>query len=175
LITDMEIEIPSPVIYPTCGDLFPFTSQKLPEPSTLSPPSSHSISEPSVSPFPIPASKLTIDCTWASCNKIFNSKSAYDHHWRNHAKPFQCPLRSTRTPTKRQLGRHINDKHTTTERYFCSVSGCKRSKDGKPFPRELNCKRHMKLMHGFSDVECEKDEMTRKIRRDRKTGKRSGS
>jgi hypothetical protein len=77
-ITDMETEIPSPVMYPTCGDLFPFTSQKLPEASTLSPPSYHSIFEPSVSPSPIPASKPTIDCTWSSCNKTFNSKTAYE-------------------------------------------------------------------------------------------------
>lgn len=50
--------------------------------------------------------------------------------------------------------------------------------DGKPFPREDNCRKHMRNAHHMSEEQariCEMDEETKRIRRERKAGRRSGS
>lgn len=118
-----------------------------------------------------------IQCTWPSCNKSFPSVTPYNHHFKNHSKPFQCPYTSctARHATKRQLDRHINDRHNTTEQYFCPVPACKASmtSNQKGISRIENFKRHMAKVHKYaeeqvSSCEPDMDEETKRIRRERK-------
>jgi hypothetical protein len=116
------------------------------------------------------------------CLRICNRCSQpLSHHCKNHTRPFQCPSCPSRHPTKRQLHRHINERHLQTEKYFCPDPVCKRSrlKGGRPFPREDNCRKHMRttLAHhwtGVEEVACDMDEETKRIRMERKVGKRAG-
>lgn len=121
-----------------------------------------------------------IECTWPTCGKTFKSKSDYNHHCKSHTRPFKCSTCTARHATKRQLDRHVNERHTQIERYYCTVRSCRRSMidDGKPFPREDNCRKHMRNAHHMSEEQariCEMDEETKRIRRERKAGRRSGS
>lgn len=132
-----------------------------------------SATTPSSPTFSTSATSGSIQCTWASCNKTFLTRSEYNHHSKNHTKPFQCASCSARHATKRQLDRHINEKHKTTEKYFCTVSACKRSlaRNGKPFPRDDGCRKHMRRVHRMTEEqvkECGMDERTRMIRLGRK-------
>ncbi|KAH7333278.1 hypothetical protein BKA65DRAFT_42181 [Rhexocercosporidium sp. MPI-PUGE-AT-0058] len=121
-----------------------------------------------------PANK--IDCTWSSCNKSFPTRTKYNHHSKSHTRPFQCHLCPQRYATKRHLNRHINDVHEFSERYYCSVVGCSRSEDGggKHFSRMDLCSGHMRNRHadGGGMMECVMNEQTRRVRRERKMGKR---
>lgn len=119
----------------------------------------------------------TIQCTWAACGKSFVTRGEYNHHSRNHTRPFQCISCPARHATKRQLDRHINEKHDTTEKYYCTVSTCKRSlvRQGKPFRRDDGCRKHMRRVHSMTGEqvkECDMDERTRTIRLARKVGRR---
>jgi hypothetical protein len=120
-----------------------------------------------------------IQCTWPSCNKAFPSIHVYNHHFKNHSRPFQCGFCPARHATKRQRDRHVNERHSNTEGYYCSVLGCPRSSasGGKPFPRIENCRRHMMMVHKFTADQakaCDMDEETRKIRAGRKVGRHVG-
>lgn len=126
------------------------------------------------------ADSSTIQCTWPSCDKKFRTRSEYNHHSKNHTRPFQCTSCLARHATKRQLDRHINEKHDPTENYYCIVSTCKRSlaQEGKPFRRDDGCRKHMKRVHRMTDEqvkECGMDEGTRLIRLGRKIGRKTGS
>jgi hypothetical protein len=46
--------------------------------------------------------------------------------------------------------------------------------NGSPFTRDDNCRRHMRLKHGLIDGDCEMDELTKKIRGERKKKRRNG-
>jgi hypothetical protein len=120
-----------------------------------------------------------IQCTWPSCNKAFPSIHIYNHHFKNHSRPFQCSFCPARHATKRQRDRHVNECHSNTEGYYCSVLGCPRSlaSGGKLFPRIENCKRHMMMVHKFTSDQaraCDMDEETRRIRAGRRVGRRVG-
>jgi len=128
---------------------------------------------------PTNSSSSSIECTWPQCGKAFKTTSDYNHHCKNHTRPFQCPSCSSRHPTKRQLHRHINACHLQTEKYYCPIPTCKRSrlKGGRPFPREDNCRKHMRttLAHRLTSVEevaCDMDQETKRIRMERKVAKR---
>jgi hypothetical protein len=136
-----------------------------------------------------------IQCTWPSCNKAFPSIHVYkcvishsdhcipltkfSHHFKNHSRPFRCRFCPARHATKRQRDRHVNERHSNTEGYYCSVLGCPRSlaSGGKLFPRIENCKRHMMIVHKFTADQaraCDMDEETRRIRAGRRVGRRVG-
>jgi len=110
----------------------------------------------------------TIDCTWPTCNKCFPDRNAYNHHFLSHSLPFTCLHCPARHSTKRHRDRHINDKHIRSEKYYCSVIGCKHSMAAgrRSYARIDNCRRHMRQTHGFSEIqarECDMDEETREI------------
>jgi hypothetical protein len=95
----------------------------------------------------------------------------YNHHFKNHSKPFICPHCPARQATKRHLDRHINERHNGDELYFCPVEGCKRARGGRGFPRTENCKRHVRKVHkegGEERIGVDIDEKTRKASRVRK-------
>jgi len=80
-----------------------------------------------------------------------NSNTSNSQHRRYHNKPQRCHLCKRGFGTKKDLGRHINDVHLRTEKYYCSVAGCKYAERsdgiGKHFSRKDNWKRHMTSMH----------------------------
>jgi hypothetical protein len=58
------------------------------------------------------------------------------------------------------------------------VSTCSRSlnKKGKPFSREDGCRKHMRRKHRMMDdhvVDCDMDEETKKVRRQKKEARRA--
>ena len=66
-----------------------------------------------------------------------------------------------------------------TEKYYCTLTTCKRSLErlGKPFPRDDGCRRHMRKAHGMTEEQVRDvgmDEETRRIRSERKLGRRAG-
>jgi hypothetical protein len=120
-----------------------------------------------------------IACTWPSCYKTFVTNSDYNHHCRYHNLAFQCPTCPAQHATKRELDRHINSCHTRAEKYYCTISNCKRSIlwGGAPFSREDNCRRHMKRKHKMTDIQvetCAMDDETKRIRKQRKVERRIG-
>ncbi|KAH7395841.1 hypothetical protein BKA64DRAFT_754804 [Cadophora sp. MPI-SDFR-AT-0126] len=141
------------------------------------------------------SSVSSITCSWQGCDKVFSTKVDLNHHLRYHIKRFQCPHCSLKQATKRLLDRHINERHSLTEKYYCSFEGCPRSIGGasgngaRHFTREDNCKRHMRKIHGQMPgtdgglvggthkmgavkVTCavvDMDESTRQIKRNRRT------
>jgi hypothetical protein len=145
----------------------------------------------SLSPSAVSISSTTrIACTWPECNKSFPTRSSYkfvnphvplpilippiSKHFLNHSRPFQCHICPLRHATKRHLSRHINV-HLTTERYYCSVNCCKRpaGREGKGF-RDDNYKRHLILVHGFSDEEAKASLAGQESRRGRERWSRKG-
>ncbi|KAF8855197.1 hypothetical protein BDZ45DRAFT_728270 [Acephala macrosclerotiorum] len=117
-----------------------------------------------------------IQCTWPSCEKSFRTMTEYNHHFKNHSKPFICPQCPARRATKRHLDRHINEKHIGSECYYCPVEGCKRARRGKGggrgFPRIENCRRHVRKVHKGEvewrdgvevEVDIDVDEETMKV------------
>ncbi|EPE33010.1 hypothetical protein GLAREA_06022 [Glarea lozoyensis ATCC 20868] len=117
-----------------------------------------------------------IGCTWPLCIKSFSSMADYNHHFKNHSKPFLCTICPARHATKRHLDRHVNERHSNVENYFCSVLTCKRSRaGGQPFRRVENCRRHVVKVHQLCDASMDgldMDEETRRVREGRKKGKR---
>lgn len=138
---------------------------------------------------PHPAKSL-IQCDWEKCGKAFRTKTdlklvehlctlpnvsgsieSYhislfhtnyksSHHLRYHNKSLQCPYCHLKHATKRLLDRHINERHFSTEKYYCTVTGCSRSMNGgnlgnrgRHFTREDNCKRHMRNIHQLSGTD----------------------
>ncbi|KAN0110723.1 hypothetical protein V8E51_007110 [Hyaloscypha variabilis] len=102
----------------------------------------------------------------------------FSHHCRYHNLPFQCLSCQARQATKRELDRHINSVHNLTEKYYCPVTACTRSlsRDGKPFSREDGCRKHVRRRHrmmGDQKVECDMDNDTRRIHRERKAARRA--
>ncbi|KAF8855208.1 hypothetical protein BDZ45DRAFT_746719 [Acephala macrosclerotiorum] len=154
-----------------------------PAPSATEPPSStcalHTSAPPKPPPLVLTASSnaaTTIECTWPSCSRSFTSMTDYNHHIKNHTKPFICLHCPARHATKRHLDRHVNERHHAAEQYFCPVVGCKRSRiGGHPFPRPENCKRHLMSVHkldGNAAGELDMNEETRQARESRKQRKR---
>ncbi|KAH7360243.1 hypothetical protein BKA65DRAFT_181116 [Rhexocercosporidium sp. MPI-PUGE-AT-0058] len=105
--------------------------------------------------------KFPVQCHWESCLKVFRTKTDLNHHLRYHSKPFQCPHCPLKQATKRHLDRHINERHFSTEKYYCTTIGCSRSINGGAgningglcFKREDNCRRHMRNVHGVSGTD----------------------
>lgn len=133
----------------------------------------------SFAPTPSPTSSPSpsIRCSWPTCEKVFKNRSDYNHHCRYHNLPFQCLSCPLRQATKRELDRHVNSVHILTEKYFCTVSTCGRSlnKKGKPFSRKDGCRKHMRRRHRTMDdqvVDCDMDEETKIIRRQKKEARR---
>jgi len=137
-------------------------------------PISNTISTPATSPSTsISNSDGLISCTWPDCNKTFGSTSHYNHHCKNHTRPHPCRECPARLATTRLLGRHVNECHSNSEKYYCVIPTCKQSRvGGKHFKREDNCKRHMKKIHGLTTRDCDMDEATREIRRKRQRKRR---
>jgi len=98
-------------------------------------------------------SSYPIKCDWVACGKVFLRKSKFNHHYQNHTKRFRCPACSTECPDSNKLSRHINACHTHIKKYYCSFTGCKRSKLSEaqlnPFFRGDNCRKLMKNVHGI--------------------------
>jgi len=115
---------------------------------------------------------ITIECTWPSCSKPFASITEYNHHFKNHSKPFLCELCPARHATKRHLDRHVNECHSNVEKYYCPIASCKRSRiGGRSFPRAENCRRHVVRVHNEEGLDM--DDETRRIREARKKGRRA--
>lgn len=135
---------------------------------------------PSIESLPPEPSTDHIQCNFGSCKKICSSKSDFNHHYKNHSRPFKCEACSSSWATSGHLNRHMNSCHKRTEKYYCTVSGCSRSNDPKgepvlPFWRSDTCSKHMRKVHGLGKEEakhCAMDEATAAIRQERRRGRR---
>ena len=88
--------------------------------------------------------------TCSHCRKQFHRLCDLNKHARSHTRPFKCTFpkckyRTLGWPTRKELERHINDKHASApQTYPCLFQPCSyRSK------RRSNCKQHMEKTHGW--------------------------
>ncbi|TLD22074.1 hypothetical protein PspLS_07954 [Pyricularia sp. CBS 133598] len=84
------------------------------------------------------------------CGREFEEKHKLNHHVRYHDRKYRCSYTDCTATfgTKTHLERHVNDKHTKSKGFHCSVEGCPYSRvNGKSFPRKDNWRRHMQNKH----------------------------
>ncbi|QBZ65893.1 hypothetical protein PoMZ_12860 [Pyricularia oryzae] len=84
------------------------------------------------------------------CGREFEEKHKLNHHVRYHDRKYRCTYTDCTATfgTKTHLERHVNDKHTKSKGFHCSVEGCPYSRvNGKSFPRKDNWRRHMQNKH----------------------------
>ncbi|PMD38020.1 ubiquitin-domain-containing protein [Hyaloscypha variabilis F] len=99
----------------------------------------------------LPPAPEIIVCNQGDCvNNPFPTRTALNRHMRYHIRPFLCPQCPKDFGTTTHLERHINERHNTTEKYYCHVQGCiyaQNTQNGKFFPRKDNLRRHIRLKH----------------------------
>jgi hypothetical protein len=142
-------------------------------------------------------STIILTLTPTSSPRLSKANFQPSHHLKYHTRPFHCPHCPLQQATKRLLHRHINERHFNTEKYYCTVESCNRSmygdlgNGGRHFTREDNCRRHLRKIHGMAGMGEElgwemarqakdggqsgvvdMDELTRRIRVERKVGRR---
>ncbi|KAI1320232.1 hypothetical protein F5Y16DRAFT_85970 [Xylariaceae sp. FL0255] len=90
-------------------------------------------------------------CTHPGCNKEFKRPCDLTKHEKTHSRPWKCPITTCKFheygwPTEKEMGRHVNDKHSSAPAmYECEFKPCPyKSK------RESNCKQHMEKAHGWT-------------------------
>ncbi|KAI1637366.1 hypothetical protein F4809DRAFT_604999 [Biscogniauxia mediterranea] len=90
-------------------------------------------------------------CTHPGCNKEFKRPCDLTKHEKTHSRPWKCPITTCKFheygwPTEKEMGRHVNDKHSDAPAMFeCEFKPCPyKSK------RESNCKQHMEKAHGWT-------------------------
>ncbi|KAI1260996.1 hypothetical protein F5Y18DRAFT_440810 [Xylariaceae sp. FL1019] len=90
-------------------------------------------------------------CTHPGCNKEFKRPCDLTKHEKTHSRPWKCPFSTCKFheygwPTEKEMGRHVNDKHSSAPAmYECEYKPCPyKSK------RESNCKQHMEKAHGWT-------------------------
>ncbi|KAI3329284.1 hypothetical protein HD806DRAFT_482420 [Xylariaceae sp. AK1471] len=90
-------------------------------------------------------------CTHPGCNKEFKRPCDLTKHEKTHSRPWKCPIPTCKFheygwPTEKEMGRHVNDKHSAAPAmYECEFKPCPyKSK------RESNCKQHMEKAHGWT-------------------------
>ncbi|KAI5926801.1 hypothetical protein F4810DRAFT_488779 [Camillea tinctor] len=90
-------------------------------------------------------------CTHPGCNKEFKRPCDLTKHEKTHSRPWKCPVTTCKFheygwPTEKEMGRHVNDKHSDAPAmYECEFKPCPyKSK------RESNCKQHMEKAHGWT-------------------------
>lgn len=89
-------------------------------------------------------------CSAPGCDKQFKRPCDLTKHEKTHTRPWKCPHTDCKYheqgwPTEKELGRHINDKHSSAPKFYpCLYTPCAyKSK------RESNCKQHMEKTHGW--------------------------
>lgn len=89
------------------------------------------------------------------CPKQFRRLCDLNKHAKAHIRPFKCShvtctYSTLGWPTRKELERHVNDKHELAPQTFpCLFQPCPyKSK------RESNCKQHMEKTHGYTYVRC---------------------
>ncbi|KAI0483264.1 hypothetical protein GGR56DRAFT_686513 [Xylariaceae sp. FL0804] len=89
-------------------------------------------------------------CPHPGCNKQFKRPCDLTKHEKTHSRPWKCPIPTCKFheygwPTEKEMGRHVNDKHSSAPAmYECHFKPCPyKSK------RESNCKQHMEKAHGW--------------------------
>jgi hypothetical protein len=100
-----------------------------------------------------PGTPSSPEYTCDECGRTFNQIHKLNHHKRYHDRPHACthPGCDKSFGTKTHLGRHINDKHNKTRKYYCTEPTCAYSRQGgKSFPRKDNWRRHMINKHAQS-------------------------
>lgn len=92
-------------------------------------------------------------CREHGCNKEFKRPCDLTKHEKTHSRPWKCPIPTCKYhefgwPTEKEMGRHLNDKHSDAPAmYECMYKPCPyKSK------RESNCKQHMEKAHGWTYV-----------------------
>jgi hypothetical protein len=92
-------------------------------------------------------------CREVGCNKEFKRPCDLTKHEKTHSRPWKCPIPTCKYhefgwPTEKEMGRHLNDKHSDAPAmYECMFKPCPyKSK------RESNCKQHMEKAHGWTYV-----------------------
>jgi hypothetical protein len=92
-------------------------------------------------------------CREPGCNKEFKRPCDLTKHEKTHSRPWKCPIPTCKYhefgwPTEKEMGRHLNDKHSDAPAMFeCMFKPCPyKSK------RESNCKQHMEKAHGWTYV-----------------------
>ncbi|KAH8179764.1 zinc finger transcription factor ace1 [Sarocladium implicatum] len=92
-------------------------------------------------------------CREPGCNKEFKRPCDLTKHEKTHSRPWKCPIPTCKYhefgwPTEKEMGRHLNDKHSDAPAmYECMFKPCPyKSK------RESNCKQHMEKAHGWTYV-----------------------
>lgn len=92
-------------------------------------------------------------CREHGCNKEFKRPCDLTKHEKTHSRPWKCPIPTCKYhefgwPTEKEMGRHLNDKHSDAPAmYECMFKPCPyKSK------RESNCKQHMEKAHGWTYV-----------------------
>ncbi|KAI8635196.1 hypothetical protein F5Y19DRAFT_3269 [Xylariaceae sp. FL1651] len=90
-------------------------------------------------------------CTHPGCDKEFKRPCDLTKHEKTHSRPWKCPIPTCKFheygwPTEKEMGRHVNDKHSSAPAmYECEFKPCPyKSK------RESNCKQHMEKAHGWT-------------------------
>ncbi|KAI1499159.1 hypothetical protein F5X99DRAFT_293063 [Biscogniauxia marginata] len=90
-------------------------------------------------------------CNHPGCNKEFKRPCDLTKHEKTHSRPWKCPIPTCKFheygwPTEKEMGRHVNDKHSDAPAMFeCEFKPCPyKSK------RESNCKQHMEKAHGWT-------------------------
>jgi hypothetical protein len=86
-----------------------------------------------------------------NCGKFFTKKFLRNKHHKVHAPPHACDFCRMRFPVKRDMNRHIRDRHRKEAGivgtpYFCTATACKRHMD-QPFTRRVNMLRHVRKQH----------------------------
>ncbi|KAI1245221.1 hypothetical protein MGN70_012111 [Eutypa lata] len=88
---------------------------------------------------------LPFECSVASCDKTFTTKSGLTAHSKRHDKPFICDECPDRFGSKKELDRHQSSKHSLERPFVCSWPQCERSRRG--WPRKDNYDRHVRDVH----------------------------
>lgn len=122
----------------------------------------HGKASPALLPSPPPSRSTTatslgkstnLPHTCAHCNRQFRRLCDLNKHAYSHIRPFKCAVPTCKYytlgwPTRKELERHVNDKHAPTPKtYACLFQPCPyRSK------RQSNCNQHMEKTHEWTYV-----------------------
>lgn len=87
------------------------------------------------------------------CSEVFTQAHLLNKHLKKHNPPFQCSSCGYSFRYRKDLTRHLNEKHPNevpnAQRFYCSVPGCKYSIGrGDGFARKDNLSRHLRTQHG---------------------------
>ncbi|ODA83958.1 hypothetical protein RJ55_02475 [Drechmeria coniospora] len=91
-------------------------------------------------------------CRHHGCAKEFKRPCDLTKHEKTHSRPWKCPVAACKYhrlgwPTEKEMGRHINDRHSAAPSTFYCQYSC-----GYTSKRESNCKQHMEKAHGWTYV-----------------------